>query len=154
MGSINTFWSYMRNLGRGDLLNYTFWNTVTFTWQRNKRTDGLDNIFQVQQNQNLYRIHNFFDKKYVDSEKPPPIIFPSRKKKKCFKSTLHAILLKRFKPNYFKKKSSLSSFLLTYGHNTSSKWQWSTQQGSFMSQMHGNSLLKTPGQIGLYYYHR
>jgi hypothetical protein len=26
--------------------------------------------------------------------------------------------------------------------------QWSTQQGSFMSEMHGTSLLITPGQFG------
>ena len=31
------------------------------------------------------------------------------------------------KPNYFKKQRSLLSFLLTYGINTGSKWQWSAQ---------------------------
>ena len=36
-------------------------------------------------------------------------------------------------PNYFKKQSSPSSFLLTLGNNTGPKWQWSTQQASFIS---------------------
>ena len=48
------------------------------------------------------------------------------------------------KPNYFKKLScSSSSFLITQGP----KWQWSTQQTSSMSQMHGTILLNTPGQF-------
>ena len=56
-------------------MKYTFWNILTFTWQRNKKTDGLDNIFQVQQKSEFWRMfHNSysFDKKYVESAKPSP----------------------------------------------------------------------------------
>ena len=41
--------------------------------------------------------------------------------------------LKWVKPNYFKKQSSSSSFLVTSGNNTGPKCQWSTQQASSMS---------------------
>ena len=37
------------------------------------------------------------------------------------------------KPNYFKKQSSSSSILLTYGINTGPTNQWSIQQASSMS---------------------
>ena len=37
------------------------------------------------------------------------------------------------KPNYFKKQRFSSSFLLTSDNNIGPKWQWSTQQASFMS---------------------
>ena len=33
-------------------------------------------------------------------------------------------------------------------NNTGPKWQMSTHQGSSMSQMHGTSLMSTPGQFG------
>ena len=39
-------------------------------------------------------------------------------------------------------------FYLPKVYGTGPKWQWSTQQGSFMPKMHGTSLLGTPGQFG------
>ena len=35
-----------------------------------------------------------------------------------------------------------------FGNDTGPKCQWSTQQASLIYQMHGISLLSTPGQLG------
>ena len=51
------------------------------------------------------------------------------------------------------KQSSLSSFLLAYVNNTVLKWQWSTKEGSFMSEMHRTSLLSAPDQFGPVFLH-
>ena len=56
--------------------------------------------------------------------------------------------VKLIKPNYSKKQCSFSSFLLTQGNNTGSKWQLTAQKASFMPYMHGTSLMSIPGQFG------
>ena len=48
------------------------------------------------------------------------------------------------KPNYFKKQSFSSSFLLTWSRYTGTKWPWSTRQDSSMHLRHWNSMLSTP----------
>jgi hypothetical protein len=44
-------------------------------------------------------------------------------KRQTLTSTLELVGLDELKPNYFKKQSSSSSFLLTLGNNTGPKWQ-------------------------------
>ena len=70
-----------------------------------------------------------------------------KKKSKALYFWSLVILLK---PNYDKKQQKL---VLTFpyqckGNNTGPKWEWSTQQGSFISQMHETSLLSSPSQFG------
>ena len=50
----------------------------------------------------------------------------------------------QIKPNYFKKHSFSSSFLLAWSKYTVPKWPWSTRQTSSMHCTLSTSLLSTP----------